>query len=89
MHPRSYIDGLELTPTDPAMTTARPRDVDSKEKLSVQEEEQDASLETGSEGIVDWSLEKRLLRKLDWTLIPLFMLICELFHDTLPCRIAW
>jgi hypothetical protein len=51
----------------------------SKEKLSIHGDVVDnESNPNGSvESAVDWSEEKKLLRKLDWTLIPLFMIICQ------------
>jgi hypothetical protein len=56
----------------------------SDEKHSLEEQ---SEIERDVIGDVDWSLEPKLLRKLDMTMIPLFCLICmyqsafDCFHD--------
>jgi hypothetical protein len=53
-------------------------DVASEEKLSIHEDVVDHESKPNElESAVDWSEEKKLLRKLDLTLIPLFMIICQ------------
>lgn len=51
------------------------------EKQSIQDGTTVATIDTDVASIeLGTDAEKRLVRKLDWTLIPLFTLICELHH---------
>lgn len=50
--------------------------------MDLKEKSSDVESSNGDVDSVNWELEKRLLRKLDWTLIPLFMTICESLRES-------
>lgn len=56
---------------------------DEDEKISVKDVAKSSDLESEPVVGINIDAERKLVRKLDWALLPLFTLICELVHGVI------